>query len=248
MKTFLLLPALLMLAAATAPAQDATEIVRKADQKLRGESSRAEVTITVVRPKYTREMAATMWSKGDDYAMILITAPSKDRGVTYLKRGNEIWNWVPSIERTIKLPPSMMSQDWMGTDFTNDDLVKQNSMVTDYDHKLLGEETVNGYPTYKVELTPKPDAAVVWGKVILWIDQEEYMELKGEFYDESDFLVNRMLGKEPKNFDGRMLPSIMEMVPADKEGHKTVMHYDDLRFGIDVDEDFFTVRNMKGLR
>ncbi len=244
----IILLALTFLFAAATSAQDATEIVRKADQKLRGKSSKAEVSITIVRPRYTREMKSIIWSEGDDYAMILITSPSKDRGTTFLKRGKEIWNWVPSIERTIKLPPSMMSQDWMGTDFKNDDLVKQNSMVADYDHKLLGEETIDGYKTYKVELTPKPDAAVVWGKVVLWIDKDEYMELRGEFYDEDGFLVNEMHGKEPKVFDGKMLPSIMEMVPADKEGQKTVMSYDDLQFDIDITPDFFTVRNMKGLR
>ena len=229
-------------------AQDATEIVKTADDRARGKSSKVEMTIQIIRPKYQRSMSMIFWSLGRDYSMILITSPKKDQGTTFLKRGQEIWNWVPSIDRIIKLPPSMMSQNWMGTDFTNDDLVKQSSIVVDYNHKILGEEKIGDYNCWKIELDPKPESAVVWGKIIIWISKKDYMELKIEFYDEDGFLVNTMTGLKPKVFDGVLLPSVMEMVPADKPGNKTVMITESMKFNIPVTEDFFTTRKMKMLK
>lgn len=228
-------------------AQDAKEIVTKADQKLKGLSSKSTMRIDIIRPTYTREMEMISWTLGSDYSMVYITLPKKDEGGTFLKREKEIWNWIPNIERVIKLPPSMMSQNWMGTDFTNDDLVKQSSIVVDYTHKLLGNETIESYDCYKIELTPKPDAAVVWGKILMWIDVKESMQMKVEFYDEDNFLINTMLSKEPKEFDGKLLPSIMEMIPEDKPGNKTVMTTLKLKFDINVSESFFTTRNMKSV-
>lgn len=227
---------------------DATEIVRQADQKLRGESSYAETSITIVRPDYTRELSMVSWAKGDQYYLILITAPPRDEGSAFLKRGNEIWNWIPTIERTVKLPPSMMSQNWMGTDFTNDDLVKESSVVVDYEHRIMAEEELGDYLCWKIELIPHPDAAVVWGKILLWIDQKNFMQLKAEFYDEDDFLINIMRGSEPKDFGGKLLPSVLEMIPADKEGHKTIMQTKTLNFDLPMNDNFFTVRNMKSVR
>ncbi|MFN8688410.1 MAG: outer membrane lipoprotein-sorting protein, partial [Cyclobacteriaceae bacterium] len=115
----------------------AEEIVRKTDENMRGNTLQAEMVIRTLRPTWTREMGVKTWMKGGDYAMILITAPAKEKGVAFLKRTKEVWNWVPTLERSIKLPPSMMSQSWMGTDFTNDDLVKESSVVKDYAHTLL---------------------------------------------------------------------------------------------------------------
>lgn len=228
--------------------QNALEIVKKADEKMKGNSSRAEMTIEIVRPKWTREMSMTSWAKGDDYSIILIQSPARDKGTVFLKRDKEIWNWVPSIERNIKLPPSMMMQSWMGTDFTNDDLVKQSSIVTDYEHKYLKDSTVAGFPCYVIELIPKADAAVVWGKIKLWIDKEEYMQLRTEFYDEDGFLINIMTGDEVKTFDGKKLPSRMEMIPVEKPGQKTVIIYNDMEFEIDIADNFFTTQNMKRLK
>ena len=232
----------------TAQEPDATEIVRRADQKTRGRSSRGATTITIVRPSYTREMSMISWSLGDDYFMILITAPTRDAGKTFLKREKEIWNWLPSIERTVKLPPSMMSQNWMGTDFKNDDLVQQASIIVDYTHEIVAEEEIEGLPCWKIELVPKPDAAVVWGRILLWIDKADYMMLRGEYYDEDDFLLNIMNGLDPKEFDGIRLPAVMEMIPAEEEGQKTVMKTESLEFDIDLPDNFFTVRNMRSVR
>ncbi len=246
MKNFLAILTLLL--SFSALGQDATEIVRKADERFKGKTSKATVTISIVRPKYTREMRTRMWSKGDDYSLVIIETPKKDAGTTFLKRDKEIWNWVPTIERTIKLPPSMMTQNWMGTDFTNDDLVKQSSIVVDYNHQLAGEETVAGYACHKIILTPKEEAAVVWGKVILWVEKDNFMQLKTEFYDEDDFLINVMKAYKPIEFGGKLLPSVMEMIPLEKPGQKTVMTYNALVFDEEITDDFFTVRNMKNAR
>jgi len=226
----------------------AREIVREADTRLRGTSSYAETSISIIRPNYTRDISMISWTRGDDFYMILITEPSRDAGTAFLKRGNEMWNWIPTIERTVKLPPSMMSQNWMGTDFTNDDLVKQSSIVVDYEHQILGEEEIINLPSWKIELIPLPEAPVVWGRIVLWIDKVNYMQLRVEFYDEDEFLINTMLSYEPKMFDGKLLPSRMEMIPADKEGHKTVMRTIKLEFDLPVKDGFFTVRNMKSIR
>ncbi len=226
----------------------AKEIVDKADQKLKGESSYAEMKMTVVRPSWEREMQLKSWSKGDDLALILITAPARDKGTAFLKRDLELWNWQPTIYRTIKMPPSMMMQSWMGSDFTNDDLVKQSSIVTDYHHKLLGEEEIDSRMCYKIELIPKEDAAVVWGKIIVWIDKEEFMQLKTEFYDEDGYLVNTMYGKEVKELGGKILPSIMEVIPEDEEGHKTVIEYKSLEFDQSFKDQFFSVQNLKRVK
>jgi len=228
-------------------AQDATEIVRKMDEKMRGESLRAEVTMTIVRPDWSRQVTMESWSRGTEYSMILITAPARDEGTAFLKRGNEIWNWVPSVGRTIKMPPSMMMQSWMGSDFTNDDLVRESSAVTDYDHELVGEETIQGYECYKIEMKPKPDAPVVWTRVDVWISKEEYLELKAEFYDEFGELINVMNGMEVKEFDGRMIPSKMEMIPMDEEGFKTILEYKSMEFNENIPQSFFSVQNMRRL-
>jgi hypothetical protein len=188
------------------------------------------------------------WSLGTEYAMIIMLTPTKDRGTTFLKRGKEIWNWVPSIDRQIKLPPSMMMQNWMGTDLTNDDLVKQSSMVTDYTHTFNGEESLEELVCYKIILTPKPDAAVVWGKIIIWVDKKDFMQMKTEFYDEDNVLVNVMTGKDVGMIGDRLLPKTMEFIPVDKPGNKTIMIYEKLDFNYKTDESYYTTQNMKRLK
>lgn len=229
-------------------APDATEIVRKADEKVRGKTSYTEITIQVIRPTWKREMSLRTWSKGDKLALILVTAPAKDRGSVSLKRDKEVWNWMPSIERTIKLPPSMMMQSWMGTDFTNDDLVKESSVVNDYTQTLTGDSVIDGRDCYRILLKPKPDAAVVWGKVISYIDKKDYMQLRVEQYDEDGVLVNILSSSDPKMLGGKLLPSRMEMIPVAKPGQKTVMIYSNMKFDEPYDDNFFTVQNMNRVK
>lgn len=227
---------------------DAKAIIQKVDEKQRGESAQGEMKMTIVRPKWTREMSIKSWAKGDKYSLMVVTAPARDKGTAFLKRDKEIWNWQPSIDRTIKLPPSMMMQSWMGSDFTNDDLVKQSSIVNDYIHTLKGSETLEGRDCYIIEMKPKEDAPVVWGKVITWISKKDYLQLKTEFYDEDDYLTNTMIGKEVKELGGKLLPSILEVIPAEEEGQKTIIEQLWVKFDEPMKESFFSVQNMKRIR
>lgn len=227
---------------------NAREIIDKANQLMRGNSSYMEATMKIIRPTWDRTLSFKAWAKGTDYSLIYITAPAKEEGHVFLKRGKEMWNWVPSIERMIKIPPSMMMQSWMGSDMTNDDLVKESSIVEDYHHKVLGEETIGGYVCYKLELIPKEDAAVVWGKIISWISKKEFFTLKNEYYDEFGDLINREVLSKIKDVGNRTIPTYFEMIPMEKEGNKTTMEFEMMKFNIPLKDGFFSIQNMKRIR
>lgn len=229
----------------SATAQTAEEIVRQAYEKMEGESSRAEITMKIVRPNWDRSVTMKSWSLGEDYSLILITAPARDEGTSFLMRNNEIWNWLPDVNRTIKMPPSMMSQSWMGSDFSNNDLVRESSVITDYTYSLLEDETVDGYDCYKIEMIPKPDAPIVWARVVSFISKDEYLNLRVEYYDEDDEMVRVMTGSEVQQLGGRLLPTRMEMIPVEDEGNRTIITYQDIEFDIDISERFFSIQNMK---
>lgn len=227
--------------------QSATEIVKKADEKMRGTTSQGELIIKTVRPTWSRETVVRTWMKGNDMAVILVISPAKDKGIVFLKRKKEVWNWMPSLEKTIKLPPSMMSQSWMGTDFTNDDLVKESSIVNDYDHTIIGDTVVDGRNSYLIQMIPKPEAAVVWGKLLVTIDKKDFLELHSRFYDEDGLLVNTMNGYDVKEMDGRLIPTRFEMIPADKPNQKTIMIYKKIQYNKPIDNALFTTERMKTL-
>jgi outer membrane lipoprotein-sorting protein len=232
-------------------AQDisATDIVRKADEKFNGEKSSIMVmSMTIIRPTWQRTVEFKNWALGRDYALTLITAPAKDIGQTFLKRGTEMWNWNPSISRLIKLPPSMMSQGWMGSDYTNDDILKESSVVNDYTHEIIGEETIDGRPCYKIKMVAKENAAVVWGHQIRWIDKKDFLVLKAELYDEDGILVRTETGSEIKIMDGRTITSRLELLPAEEPGNKTVVNITDIKFNVPIAENFFSQQNMKNIR
>ncbi|MBS0000705.1 MAG: outer membrane lipoprotein-sorting protein [Cyclobacteriaceae bacterium] len=228
-------------------AQDAGEIIRKVDQKMRGEYSYQELEMKIVRPEWERSITMKNWSKGSDYALILITAPAKEKGQVFLKRGKEMWNWVPSIERMIKIPPSMMMQSWMGSDFTNDDLVRESSIIQDYDHYLDGEVEYDGVPCWKIELIPKEEAPVVWGKILTWIDKD-YNQRKVEYYDEDGYLINTMYLSGIREMGDRIMPTHWEMIPADEEGKKTVINVMKAEFNDPIPDSFFSQQNMRMIR
>jgi outer membrane lipoprotein-sorting protein len=230
-------------------AQDANQILKNSEEKITGiKSSYQEMMIKIVRPKWSKEMIMKGWSIGEDYFASVVLSPVKEKGIVFLKRENEVWNYIPSIERTIKLPPSMMMQNWMGTDFTNDDLVQRSSITDDYTNTIIGNEIVDGLDCWIIELVPNDDAAVVWGKLIMWIDKKDFMQLKTQFFDEYDEMVNVMTSKSIKNFGGKNLPSIIEFVPLDKEGNKTIVERLIWNFDIDINERFFMPSYMKNLR
>jgi len=226
----------------------AKEIVQKADEKNRGLSSQGSITMTVIRPDWTRTITMKTWSKSREYSLVLITAPARDKGQVFLKLKTEMWNWVPSIDKTIKIPPSMMLQSWMGSDFTNDDLVKQSSIVMDYKHKLLGKEKVREMDCYKIEMIPLPEAAVVWGKVILWITMTGYDQWMAEYYDEDGKLITISNSYDIRKMGDREIPTRLEMIPQNKKGQKTVMQIEDMKFNMRLEESFFSQQNMKKIR
>jgi outer membrane lipoprotein-sorting protein len=250
-KILLVTGILLAVAVVSSQAQDLTakEIVKRADAKMRGEkSSYSTMTMTIVRPTWKRTISFKNWTKGTEYSLALITSPAKEKGQAYLKRENEMWSWNPTINRMIKLPPSMLAQGWMGSDFTNDDLLNESSVVVDYTHKKISEEDISSRKCYKIELIPLEDAAVVWGKIYIWISVDEYLWMKAEYYDEDEYLIKTELAYDIKNMDGRIIPAKYELIPADKEGHKTVVVMDEIKFNIPLSDEFFSQQNMKKVR
>ena len=246
--TVLILTSILCIPDAIQAQLSPDQVITKADEKLRGTTSEGVMKMSIVRPKWTREVVLKSWSKGNDYSLIRINSPARDAGIVFLKRSKEIWNWQPTIERMIKLPPSMMMQSWMGSDFSNDDLVRQSSLITDFNHRFLAEESLENRDCYVVELIPHEDAAVVWGKIIMWISKEDFLQLKSEFYDEEEYLVNTIYGKSVKKFGNTLLPSIMEVIPADDDGNKTIIEYLSLDFDMPIDDNFFSVQNAKRIK
>ena len=228
--------------------QDAKEIVEKSNDLIRAKSSIQEVYMKVVKPDWSREFSMKVWSLEPDYSLVLITKPARDKGTVTLKRQKEVWNWLPSVQRIIKIPPSMMLQSWMGSDFTNDDLVRQSSIVEDYEHSLLGEEKIDVYDCYKIELIPKPETGVVWGKILLWVSKKGYLQLKADYYDEDDFLVKSMIGSKVKKMGDRVLPTYWEMIPIDKPGQKTIFEWTSVKFNVKIKKSFFSQQNMKRIR
>jgi len=225
------------------------EIIKLADEKFNGEkTSLSSMTMTIVRPAWERSFQFKNWTSGRDYSMTLITAPAKDKGQSFLKRQNEMWSWNPTISRLIKLPPSMMSQGWMGSDYTNDDILKESSVVNDYTHEIIGEESIDGKTCYKIKMVAKTDAAVIWGHQIRWIDKKDFLFLKSELYDEDGYLVRTETGSQIKTMDGRLIPTRIEMIPAEEEGHMTILEINEIQFNKAIDEGFFSQQNMKRLR
>ncbi len=239
---------LMMVLFPTAYGQSALEIIKKADEKMQGKSNHSAMTMKIVRADWSREVGIKSWSKGTDLSVILITSPARDKGAAFLKRGKELWNWQPRIDRVIKMPPSMMMQSWMGSDFTNDDLVRQSSIVRDYKHTLLGDTVIDGHSCFKILLDPKEDAPVVWGKIEAYITTKDYLQKLIKYYDEDDFLVNTMELKEIREIGGRVIPTKMVMIPADEPEQQTIITYQHIAFDIDIEDQFFSLQNVKRVR
>ena len=224
--------------------EDLKTIIFKAENRLRGKSSINTSKITIVRPRYSRDMTIKTWTKGEDYSLMYVMTPARDKGTTYLKRLKEIWYYLPSVERNIKMPPSMMNQSWMGTDMSNDDLVRKTSLADDFTHKQLGSENVDGKDCYKIELIPKKSADVVWGKIELWVDKKLFNIMRQKAYDEDMELVNTMNASVVKTMGGIEIPTKMEIVPADKPNQKTVMTYQSIQFDVDIPDHYFSTQYM----
>ncbi len=224
------------------------QIVEEAYYNERGNAYSLNISIKVIRPSWSRQLDCKTWAMGSAYGMMLITAPAKDKGVSFLRIRSEGWNWLPTIERVVKISPSQMSQSWMGSDFTNEDLLREASIVNDYEHKLLVEENYAGTLCYKIQATPKADAAVVWGKKIIWIGKTDLLERKTENYDDDGSLVSKLTKTDIKLTGDKKIPTLLTMTSQNKVGNKTIVVVTSGNFRAAVTKSFFTQNNMKKVK
>jgi outer membrane lipoprotein-sorting protein len=233
--------------AAPAPAQEppAREILDRVETLLWGKTVQGEYEMTIATPRWQRTLALRAWMERPKRSFVRILAPAKEKGIGSLRIGAEMWNYLPNVERTIKIPPSMMLQPWMGSDLTNDDLVKSSSIIDDYTHRILREEAFDGAAAYVLELIPKPDAAVVWGKIFYWVRKKDFVPLKEEFYDERGALVRVMSFSEVKPVGGRLLPTRWEIRPSDKPGNSTTFVIKSAVYDRPIDPEVFSQRNLQ---
>jgi len=222
-------------------------IVKKLDELFRADSSYAQLEMTIVTPHWTRTLKMNAWTKGLDKTFIRILAPAKEKGVATLRIGTEMWNYLPRVNKVIKIPPSMMMSSWMGSDFTNDDLVKEYTFFDDYSYEYT--EVANPQPELLyIKFTPKEGRPIVWGYVITAIRHRDYLPVWQKYYDEKGKLKRVMEFKEIKEFDGRKIPSVLELIPQNKEGHKTIIRYLDLDFNPSLSDEIFSLRNLRSQR
>ncbi|TSA35961.1 MAG: outer membrane lipoprotein-sorting protein [Porphyromonadaceae bacterium] len=226
----------------------AKQIIEKADRNMQGESSVSSMTMTIRRPTWERTVGFKNWAKGRDLALTLVTEPAKEKGQTFLKRGNDMWSYIPPIGRLVKLPPSMMSQGWMGSDYTNDDILNESSLVQDYTHELIGTEDFQDSKCFKISLVPLEQSNIVWGKIITWVSTSDYLFLKSEYYDENQLLVRTETAGGIKTMDGRKIPTRLEIIPADEPQNRTIVLIQSMDFDVKIDDGFFSQQNMKSVK
>lgn len=231
----------------TVPADDARIIVEKAFDYWRGLSSVARFSMTIHRPDFQRSMVMKGWTKGRRDSLFFVEKPAKDAGNGTLKKGREMWSYNPKINRVIKLPPSMMSQSWMGSDFSNDDLAKSDSVLDDYFHRIKEKDIISGLTVYTIESIAKEDAPVVWGKQQLVV-REDGILLKQSFFDEEMVLVKEMTAEKIEHFGGRLFPRNWTMRRTDEEDRYTRLEYFELNFGDELDDRLFTLTSLKNRR
>jgi outer membrane lipoprotein-sorting protein len=225
--------------------ESAAEIIDRVDRIMRGESSRGTATMEVVTENWERSMTMEMWSLGTDYSLIRITAPKSEEGTATLKAEEDIWNYLPRVDRTIKIPASMMMGAWMGSHFTNDDLVKESRLIEDYDIEIAFEGDREGVEVWEFELTPRPEAPVVWGSIGYRVRKDDLMPLWARYFDEDGNLVRTMTFSDFRVMGGRLVPAAMDVLPEDKPGERTSVRYTELEFDVDIDRDFFSLRALR---
>ncbi len=245
----LLVPLALVAACTAAAAKptsvetNASKVVDRAESALWGRTFQADFDMTITTATWSRTLSLNVWMDRPGKSFLRVVAPAKDAGVSSLRVQSEMWNYVPAIERTLKIPPSLMLQPWLGSDFTNDDLVKESSLVDDYTHKLVESPAADGAGQYVVEALPKPQAPVVWGK-ILYAVRADFVPLKQEFYDEHGKLVRALTYSEVRKLDGREVPTRWEMKPTDKPGKSTVITIKSAHYDKPLDDSLFSLRNL----
>jgi outer membrane lipoprotein-sorting protein len=225
--------------------QSAEEIIQRAEDLLKGKSCKGSFVMRVVTPDYTREMRMDSWWIGNEKALIIVRTPKKEAGNTTLKIKNEMWSYLKNTETTIKIPPSMMLQSWNGSDFTNDDLVRESNLVKDYSQRIVAVEVTAGEKCWKIELTPRPEAPVVWGKLIYWVRQKDGLSARVEYLDERGKLMRTMEFSEYQRMGGRMLPARWTMINNAKPGHQTEFSMLNVSFDIEISDRIFSFQELE---
>jgi outer membrane lipoprotein-sorting protein len=236
--------------AARAEELDVRELVRRAEDALRGKTAQMKMRMTITTPRWTRELVIRNWDdRAQDRSFSRVLEPPKDKGTGFLRDRDAFWTWLPKVERAMRIPPSMMLQPWMGSDFTNDDLARESSLENDYEPKLLGEKTIDGVPAIGIELLPKPEAPVVWARMEIWIAKESYAPLVFAYFDEPEKgrfeKLREMRFSDIRTVQGRPLPHVWEMVPSDKPGHSTRVVLEEALLDAPIDAEIFTQKNLR---
>jgi len=228
--------------------KEAHDRVERMIHKLRGHVNISDYQMTVTRPNWTRSIKMRVWDdRTHKRVFVRILEPAKDQGTSFLRIEYNLWNYLPSVEKVMKIPPSMMLQPWMGSDFSNDDLVKESSYIDDYDHQTVARESRDGMGLIKVEMIPHPHAPVVWGKVIFWMREKDDLPVEQQFLDERGRLIKKLLFTNFKTQDGVLLPAHWEMNAVLKEGQKTTLDLLSVDFdpAPPIPESLFTERNLR---
>ena len=246
--TQLLNTSLLVLLSSPLQAQTAREIIDRVDRLLRGESSRGRITMAITTEHWSRSLDMEIWSLGVEHSLVRVQSPAREAGTATLKAGQEVWNYLPRVDRTIKVPPSLMMGSWMGSHFTNDDLVKESQIVDDYDFEISFEGEREGVEVWEFQLTPRPEAPVIWGRIDEQVRKADLMPTWIRYYDEDGGLVRTMTFSDYRTMGDRLVPASMLVIPADKPEEHTVLTYHELDFGISLDENFFSLRNLRARR
>lgn len=245
MKLIIKIISLVVLFSFTLIAQNAEEIIRKAEDKIKGETAHGKFKMTVETPDYTRELVMEAWYEGNEKALIVIESPPKEADNKTLKIGNEMWNYLSNTETTIKVPPSMMLQSWNGSDFTNDDIVRESDLADDYKEEITGEEEIDGKLCWVIEMIPNEDAPVVWGRLIYWVQKETTLPARVEYYDEKDKLMRYMTFGKIEQMGGRKIPTVWKMNDVVNEGESTTIEILSMEFNINIPGSKFSFRELE---
>jgi outer membrane lipoprotein-sorting protein len=223
---------------------DLAEIMVRMDELYRSESSYSDVEMEIVTPNWQRTLHMNIWTEGVDKTFIRILAPKKEKGVGTLRLSNEMWNYFPKTNKIMKIPPSMMMGSWMGSDFTNDDIVKEVTYLDDYTYEWMNIDSPEAGVLY-IKCTPKEGVPVVWGHLVMAIREADYLPLWEKYYDEKNRLMRTLTFSDIRDYGDRTLPATMEVIPVKKDGHKTVVRYTSAEFDIPLDDDVFSIRNLR---
>lgn len=229
----------------TIQGKTATQIIQDVNRRLEGRSSQGDMEMKIVTPRWQRTLRMKIWSKGLDYSFVRILSPQRERGMASLKRKEQMWNFLPRAAMVMRIPPSMMGSSWMGSDFTNDDLIKGSNLVRDYSAKIQRVKGKGEQERAEVELIPRPNAPVVWGKLTIWVRTKDMMPLEQNYFDDKGRLIRKMTFSDFKQMGDRIFPTVMKMQNLQKPGHHTTMIYHKIQFNKDISSSTFSLRNLK---